>query len=56
MMCNDDDVVDQLYGLEKYWAFQKYNTRRDKAVVHPRLKVALTRYKRLEDFRVSVRG
>ena len=44
--------TDQLYGLEKFWAFLKYS--RKKIEINPKLKEALSHYKRLEDFRVEV--
>jgi la-related protein 1 len=40
----------QLYGLEKFWAYLKYS--RKKPDIMPRLAEILTKYKRLEDFRV----
>ena len=43
----------QLYGLEKFWAFLKYS--RCKVTIDKRLKQLLSKYKRLEDFRVEVR-
>ena len=42
----------QLYGLEKFWAFLKYS--RCKVTIDKRLKQLLSKYKRLEDFRVEV--
>jgi hypothetical protein len=42
----------QLYGLEKFWAFLKYS-RRD-VTTDPRLKNWLSKYQRLEDFRIDV--
>ncbi|ESO02868.1 hypothetical protein HELRODRAFT_174304 [Helobdella robusta] len=46
----------QLYGLEKFWAFLKYS--RKHVLVDGRLRGWLSKYQRLEDFRVdfSVRG
>lgn len=41
----------QLYGLEKFWAFLKYS--RKTPEINPKLKEALSHYKRLEDFRVE---
>ncbi|KAL4229983.1 La ribonucleoprotein domain member 1B [Mactra antiquata] len=41
----------QLYGLEKFWAFLKYS--RKHVDVDPKLKQWLSKYKRLEDFRVD---
>ena len=45
-------VSGQLYGLEKFWAFLKYS--RIKVNIDKRLKQMLSKYKRLEDFRVEV--
>ena len=42
----------QLYGLEKFWAFLKYS--RKHIDFDPKLKEWLTKFKRLEDFRVDV--
>ena len=42
----------QLYGLEKFWAYLKYS-RRD-VEIDPKLQETLSKYKRLEDFRVEV--
>lgn len=41
----------QLYGLEKFWAFLKYS--RKHIDFDPKLKEWLSKYKRLEDFRVD---
>ncbi|KAL3879979.1 hypothetical protein ACJMK2_032252 [Sinanodonta woodiana] len=41
----------QLYGLEKFWAFLKYS--RKYVDIDPKLKEWLSKYKRLEDFRVE---
>jgi len=46
-------VAAQLYGLEKFWAFLKYSRRN--VVVDPKLQNWLSKYQRLEDFRVDVR-
>ncbi|KAJ8298225.1 hypothetical protein KUTeg_024756 [Tegillarca granosa] len=52
----EDTVKDyengQLYGLEKFWAFLKYS--RKQVEVDPRLKEWLSKYKRLEDFRIDM--
>ena len=40
----------QLYGLEKFWAYLKYSRKRPD--IEPRLSEILSKYKRLEDFRV----
>ncbi|KAI0217822.1 Lanosterol synthase [Lamellibrachia satsuma] len=45
------DSVNVLYGLEKFWAFLKYS--RIKVNIDKRLKQMLSKYKRLEDFRVE---
>lgn len=42
----------QLYGLEKFWAFLKY-TRKQNIVVDAKLTGFLSKFKRLEDFRVQ---
>jgi len=42
----------QLYGLEKFWAFLKYSRRN--VTVDPKLRQWLSKYQRLEDFRVDV--
>jgi len=44
--------VGQLYGLEKFWAFLKYSRRN--VTVDPKLRQWLSKYQRLEDFRVDV--
>ncbi|ESN90780.1 hypothetical protein HELRODRAFT_182607 [Helobdella robusta] len=41
----------QLYGLEKFWAFFKYS--RKHVLVNDRLREWLSKYQRLEDFRVE---
>ncbi|XP_041358843.1 la-related protein 1B-like isoform X2 [Gigantopelta aegis] len=41
----------QLYGLEKFWAFLKYSRR--KVDIDPKLQSWLSKFKRLEDFRVD---
>lgn len=43
---------DQLYGIEKFWAFMKYYKHADKLTVEPRLKEHLSKFKTIEDFRV----
>lgn len=52
----EDTVKDyengQLYGLEKFWAFLKYS--RKQVEVDPKLKEWLSKYKRLEDFRIDM--
>lgn len=42
----------QLYGLEKFWAFLKYSRRQ--VDVDPKVRQWLSKYKRLEDFRVEM--
>uniref|UniRef100_A0A2P2I7G6 La-related protein 1-like n=1 Tax=Hirondellea gigas TaxID=1518452 RepID=A0A2P2I7G6_9CRUS len=44
---------DQLYGLEKFWAFLKYSSRKN-LPVDERIKLKLTKYKTIEDFRVEM--
>lgn len=44
--------ADQLYGIEKFWAFLKYYKHADKLTVEPRLKEHLSKFKTIEDFRV----
>lgn len=44
--------IDQLYGIEKFWAFMKYYKNADKLTVEPRLKEHLSKFKTIEDFRV----
>ena len=49
------DVEDgQLYGLEKFWAFLKYYKSSTKLQVQEKLKVKLSKYKSIEDFRVEM--
>ncbi len=45
------DLLGQLYGLEKFWAFLKYS--RQKPKINPKLEEILKKFKRLEDFRVD---
>ena len=45
-------LVGQLYGLEKFWAFLKYSRR--EVELDPKLSQWLSKYRRLEDFRVEV--
>jgi len=47
-----DYEMGQLYGLEKFWAFLKYSRRN--VTVDPKLQGWLSKYQRLEDFRVDV--
>ncbi|CAF1460419.1 unnamed protein product [Rotaria sordida] len=46
-----DHEADQLYGLEKFWAFLKYS--RQKPKINPKLEEILKNYKNLEGFRVD---
>lgn len=43
----------QLYGLEKFWAFLKYSKAKN-LEIDPKLQGYLSKFKRLEDFRVDV--
>lgn len=43
----------QLYGLEKFWAFLKYSKAKNMDI-DPKLQEYLSKFKRLEDFRVDV--
>ena len=45
-------LLGQLYGLEKFWAFLKY-TRKPNIVVDAKLSGYLSKFKRLEDFRIQ---
>lgn len=47
-----ENFAGQLYGLEKFWAFLKYSRRQ--VDVDPKVRQWLSKYKRLEDFRVEV--
>ncbi|KAG7232254.1 hypothetical protein INR49_009538 [Caranx melampygus] len=42
----------QLYGLEKFWAFLKYSKAKN-LEIDPKLQERLSKFKRLEDFRVD---
>ena len=44
--------IGQLYGLEKFWAFQKYYKNASKLTVNPKLKEYLDKFNSIEDFRV----
>uniref|UniRef100_T1EKJ8 Uncharacterized protein n=1 Tax=Helobdella robusta TaxID=6412 RepID=T1EKJ8_HELRO len=46
-----DNQNGQLYGLEKFWAFLKYS--RKHVLVDGRLRGWLSKYQRLEDFKVE---
>lgn len=43
----------QLYGLEKFWAFLKYSKAKN-LEIDPKLQEFLSKFKRLEDFRIDV--
>lgn len=43
----------QLYGLEKFWAFLKYSKAKN-LEIEPKLQKCLSKFKRLEDFRIDV--
>lgn len=45
----------QLYGLEKFWAFLKYSKAKN-LEIDPKLQEYLSKFKRLEDFRIDVCG
>ena len=48
-------VPGQLYGLEKFWAFLKYSKNKSMEI-DPKLQEFLSKFKRLEDFRIDVSG
>uniref|UniRef100_A0A671KM57 Uncharacterized protein n=1 Tax=Sinocyclocheilus anshuiensis TaxID=1608454 RepID=A0A671KM57_9TELE len=48
-----DYEAGQLYGLEKFWAFLKYSKTKNMEI-DPKLQEHLSKFKRLEDFRVDV--
>lgn len=43
----------KLYGLEKFWAFLKYDKHVNVLTVNPTLKKYLSKFKTIEDFRVE---
>lgn len=45
---------DQLYGLEKFWAFLKYYKKAGSLTVDPKVQLKLEKYKTVEDFRVEM--
>uniref|UniRef100_A0A663MCM1 La ribonucleoprotein 1B n=1 Tax=Athene cunicularia TaxID=194338 RepID=A0A663MCM1_ATHCN len=47
-----DYEAGQLYGLEKFWAYLKYSQHKTPAI-DPKLQEYLSKFKRLEDFRVD---
>uniref|UniRef100_A0A8C3LUI1 La ribonucleoprotein 1B n=1 Tax=Chrysolophus pictus TaxID=9089 RepID=A0A8C3LUI1_CHRPC len=48
-----DYEAGQLYGLEKFWAYLKYSQHKTPAI-DPKLQEYLSKFRRLEDFRVDV--
>lgn len=50
----EDVDANQLYGLEKFWAFLKYYKKSSSLTVIGRLKEILKKYKSIEDFRVEM--
>uniref|UniRef100_A0A8C3UTU5 Uncharacterized protein n=1 Tax=Catharus ustulatus TaxID=91951 RepID=A0A8C3UTU5_CATUS len=48
-----DYEAGQLYGLEKFWAFLKYSKAKN-LDINSKLQEYLSKFKRLEDFRVDV--
>lgn len=48
-------ISGQLYGLEKFWAFLKYSKAKT-LEIDPKLQECLSKFKRLEDFRIDVRS
>lgn len=48
-------ISGQLYGLEKFWAFLKYSKAKT-LDIDPKLQECLSKFKRLEDFRIDVRS
>ncbi|MEQ2206318.1 hypothetical protein XENOCAPTIV_027727 [Xenoophorus captivus] len=48
-----DYEAGQLYGLEKFWAFLKYSKAKN-LEIDPKLQECLSKFKRLEDFRIDV--
>ncbi|XP_013979396.2 la-related protein 1 isoform X3 [Salmo salar] len=47
-----DYEAGQLYGLEKFWAFLKYSKNKNMGI-DPKLQECLSKFKRLEDFRID---
>uniref|UniRef100_A0A3Q2UN79 La-related protein 1-like n=1 Tax=Fundulus heteroclitus TaxID=8078 RepID=A0A3Q2UN79_FUNHE len=47
-----DYEAGQLYGLEKFWAFLKYSKAKN-LEIDPKLQECLSKFKRLEDFRID---
>ncbi|KAK7925718.1 hypothetical protein WMY93_008028 [Mugilogobius chulae] len=48
-----DYEAGQLYGLEKFWAFLKYSKQAKSLEIDPKLQEYLSKFKRLEDFRID---
>lgn len=48
-------IIGQLYGLEKFWAFLKYSKAKN-LDIDSKLQEYLSKFRRLEDFRVDVSG
>uniref|UniRef100_A0A8C6SYC5 La ribonucleoprotein 1, translational regulator n=1 Tax=Neogobius melanostomus TaxID=47308 RepID=A0A8C6SYC5_9GOBI len=48
-----DYEAGQLYGLEKFWAYLKYSKTKT-LEIDPKLQECLSKFKRLEDFRIDV--
>lgn len=46
-------LLGQLYGLEKFWAFLKYYKNSEKLDVEPKLRDCLNKFNTVEDFRVD---
>lgn len=46
-------ITGQLYGLEKFWAYLEYSQSKTQPV-DPKLQEYLSRFKKLEDFRVDL--
>ena len=49
-MCLLTDIVDNLYGLEKLWAFMKFQKISETLSVEPDLATELAKYKKSADF------
>lgn len=50
----NDAADNQLYGLEKFWAFRKFYRDSHILLVEPRLEGYLKKYRTLDDFKVPV--
>lgn len=53
LICHCLFYTGQLYGLEKFWAFLKYSKAKS-LEIDPKLQECLSKFKRLEDFRIDV--